>query len=406
MQWVIGKGCNYLFKNEILKLIMSFEMVMNNFMMSKTLDDFLKKNRIDQEMWAASRLNWEQLQLIGRDYESRHEHLRDSAEFFARVIQRFPSVHSVRWRIKDTDHLLEKIVRKRSKNEVKYEDINENNYLSVVTDLVGLRALHLFKDECFAIYEALRSVWEPEENPIAYIREGDSGEWVDNFRELNFDVENHPAGYRSVHFVFSTQPTSRKIFAEVQVRTIFEEGWSEIDHRVRYPNFSDDQLVSYFLNIFNRMAGSADEMGAYVKDLTNALRQSGDELALAHKEKDDALAAMEKAVAELHSEKKQGADTQAHVATLQREIAKLRRSSSDYVSTGLTHRIFETLSNVNDRVIQTSKPDRLDPTLSFPSRLDAERRRAAAESLQRKLQQEMKKREQKKPTDPDTSEEG
>jgi hypothetical protein len=55
---------------------------------------------------------------------------------------------------------------------------------------------------------------------------------------------------------------------ELQVRTIFEEAWSEIDHRVRYPRVSDEELLEQFLAIFSRLAGSADEMGTFIKQLS------------------------------------------------------------------------------------------------------------------------------------------
>jgi hypothetical protein len=70
-----------------------------------SLSDFLGRNRIEAAVWEQSGLSWAQLEDIAVDHNAQLEYLRDSAELFARVIQRFPGVHSVRWRIKDTDHL-------------------------------------------------------------------------------------------------------------------------------------------------------------------------------------------------------------------------------------------------------------------------------------------------------------
>lgn len=292
------------------------------------LDKFLTDNRINQEIWGRASIDWKNLQEIAADHESQLESLRDSAEFFARVIQRFPGVHSVRWRIKDKYHLLEKIIRKRAENNEKYSEINSSNYFEIVTDLIGLRALHLFKDECFAIDRDLRNTWTTTEKPTAYVREGDPEDMTARFQEGDFEVKKHPAGYRSVHYVCSTKPLRRKVFAEIQVRTIFEEGWSEIDHRVRYPNFSDDQLVSYFLTIFNRMAGSADEMGTFVQDLAGTRRQFDYQLSDANRQKEEALSAVEKILAELKEKENQGAEANIKITTLQKEVAKLRTLAS------------------------------------------------------------------------------
>lgn len=293
-----------------------------------SLDDFLARNRIDSAVWERSSIDWTLLQAIASDHESQLDRLRDSAELFARVIQRFPAVHSVRWRVKDTEHLLEKIIRKRSEGQEKYLTIDEKNYFEIVTDLVGLRALHLFKDDCFSIYDALSSTWTPSELPIAYVREGDPQDLTNRFRDRGFEVKEHPAGYRSVHYVCSTQPLQRKVFAEIQVRTIFEEGWSEVDHRVRYPNYSNDQLVAYFLTIFNRLAGSADEMGTFVQELTDSLRTFDLKLATANQQKEEALSAMERMLSDLEAMKKQDANTNDKLATLQQEVVKLKKLTS------------------------------------------------------------------------------
>ena len=68
----------------------------------------------------------------------------------------------------------------------------------------------------------------------------------------------------------------------------------QIDHRVRYPNFSQSQLVAYFLTIFNRLAGSADEMGGFVRGLASTLQELESRAARANNEKQEALPAMEK----------------------------------------------------------------------------------------------------------------
>ncbi|HAS8127151.1 TPA: hypothetical protein I7664_12415, partial [Vibrio vulnificus] len=58
-----------------------------------------------------------------------------------------------------------------------------------------------------------------------------------------------------------------------QVRTIFEEGWSEVDHKVRYPNFSDDPTLIKFLSVFNLLAGSLDDLGTFASELAQFLEE-------------------------------------------------------------------------------------------------------------------------------------
>jgi putative GTP pyrophosphokinase len=292
------------------------------------LDDFLQHNRVDADTWKKASIDWQMLCAIASDHDTHSDRLRDAAELLARVLQRFSAVHSVRWRVKDTQHLLVKIVRKRAQGSTKYADISPNNYFEIVTDLVGLRALHLFKDDCFVINRALLAVWQPTEPPIAYVREGDPEDLTTRFRDHGLEVRKHPAGYRSVHYVVSTRPLNRTVLAEVQVRTIFEEGWSEIDHRVRYPTFSNNPLVNYFLTIFNRLSGSADEMGTFVQGLTKELGDLEARIHQAAQDREAALTAMDKTLKEFDAQKKQDAATNAKLAALQEEVTKLRRQPS------------------------------------------------------------------------------
>lgn len=316
------------------------------------VEDFLTANRLDASTWEKANIAWSTLLEIAADHNAQAERLRDSAEFSARVIQRFDAVHSVRWRIKSADHLLAKIVRKRAEGNPKYTDVSQKNYYEIVTDLVGVRALHLFKDDCFLIDRSLKSTWEPHETPIAYLRSGDPEDLTRRFSESGFAIKTHPAGYRSVHYVFQTQPLQRKVFAEVQVRTIFEEGWSEIDHRVRYPNFSDDQLVGYFLTIFNRLAGSADEMGSFVRDLTAAIQAFRAKVADATREKEEALKAMEKSLGDLEKLKKQDAATNAKLTELQAEVNRLRASPSlESIFSGTTRNAFAGLPPLDTKLL-------------------------------------------------------
>ena len=84
-------------------------------------------------------------------------------------------------------------------------------------------------------------------------------------------MKEHSDGYRSIHYITKTNFTKATVRCELQVRTIFEEGWSEIDHKVRYPDFTDDPLIRDFLHVFNRLSGAADEMGTFVNRLATDL---------------------------------------------------------------------------------------------------------------------------------------
>jgi putative GTP pyrophosphokinase len=289
-----------------------------------TLEQFLERNRISHETWQAAGIEWPALQAISLDYERRTAELTEVAELHARLLQHCPAVHSVRWRLKDGEHLLEKIVRKRAKQAEKYANIDHQNYTRILSDLVGVRALHLFKGDWGPIHVFLSERWTHSEPPVAYVREGDPEDIRTAYGEARCKVENHPAGYRSVHYVVSSRPQKDDILTEIQVRTLFEEGWSEIDHRVRYPNFSDNQLLQLFLATFNRIAGSADELGGFVRTLSSEISRYETARQKSSAELSQHVSRIEQLASALSQQKEKTATQAKQLKELEAEAAKLR----------------------------------------------------------------------------------
>lgn len=256
-------------------------------------EDFKKKfSNINDEILNSSGLNWNDLEVIHSDYIGKKQNLENTAQMIANRLMKINNTHSVRYRIKDEDHLIEKIIRKCVEN--KDRKITLENYSVEITDLIGIRVLHLFKESWSSIYAEIKDTWEFKEKPIAYVRSGDTDVYGNNFGEDDFSVKEHPYGYRSLHFVIETQPSKAKNFIEIQVRTIFEEGWSEIDHFVRYPYDISNPLYSKFLLILNRLAGSSDEMGSFILEMKDVLEIKNSEIS----EKDSVIDGLRKKINE------------------------------------------------------------------------------------------------------------
>lgn len=212
---------------------------------------------------------------IANDYEKHRNDLLDEASYIANKLQRCKGVHTVRSRVKDTDHVVEKIIRKWEEKRIveKYDTISKNNYKEVITDLVGVRAIYLFRKDWELVHNLILSKWEKQEEVVIYYRNGDDLTQYEGYQDC--ERKEHDKGYRSIHYIIpATKIDGLQVCCEVQTRTIFDEGWSEIDHNVRYPSFLDDPHLQEFLNIFNRLAGSADEMGSYVNELVTLIKNN------------------------------------------------------------------------------------------------------------------------------------
>ena len=247
-------------------------------------DTFLEKYHLTT-LFEKAEVDWNALIQIFDDYVDCAGELQATAAYIADRLRPVREVHSLMFRIKDAEHLLEKIIRKKA--AAPDLDVTIDTYRERITDLVGVRALHLFKEEWPTIHDSISTGWDLFETPTANVRRGDPDELTQMFRDKGCEINEHPFGYRSVHYIVRSQPSRKVVLAEIQVRTIFEEGWSEIDHRIRYPYDQDNLVLSQFLVIFNRLAGSADEMGSFIRFLKSELdkRESEHDLATAAHEK-------------------------------------------------------------------------------------------------------------------------
>ena len=144
-------------------------------------------------------------------------------------------VHSVKSRMKDPEHLKDKIQRKLKSGKT----IDENNLFTVVNDLIGVRVLYLYQDQFQLIHnELLKKVdetkdWMFVEAPKAYTWDPETREY---FEKLNIHTEVRDTYYTSVHYVIKPNNELSNTTCEIQVRTLFEEIWGEIDHTINYPH--------------------------------------------------------------------------------------------------------------------------------------------------------------------------
>ncbi len=221
------------------------------------VEEIIKENNIDIEV----------LKDIYNDFVDYEVSYENQADFISNILRSQPMIHSVKSRIKDPDRLIEKIIRKTEDRKLKYgEDFQFtlDNYKNEINDLIGIRVIHIFKDQWQDIHEFITKTWKVIE-VTANVREGDN---TKKFEELDIEVRSRISGYRSVHYLVEFYPTNEKVIAEIQVRTIFEEGYGEIDHRLRYSHVEIPEILKSNLLLFNRIAGSADEMASLINDLS------------------------------------------------------------------------------------------------------------------------------------------
>ena len=140
-----------------------------------------------------------------------------------------PIIYTIKNRLKDIDHLKDKIERKWDEDD----PLTPDNLFDRVTDLAGVRVLHLYQDQFSQIHQLIEQQvnsgdWFFRENPVAYSWDPESSTY---FRELGLEPKIKDSYYTSIHYVVKPKEQSN-ICCEIQVRTLFEEIWGEIDHTI------------------------------------------------------------------------------------------------------------------------------------------------------------------------------
>lgn len=180
-------------------------------------------------------------------------------------------VHSVGFRVKSTDSLRGKLARP------------DKNYRELwdVTDLLGVRVILYFEDEVERAADLLESRLELSlEHSIDKRRRADASSF----------------GYRSVHYVGRVDARTAAALGlpsgaccEVQVRTMLEHAWAEIEHDLGYKSREAVPIVAK--RRLNRLAGLLelcdqefvairDDLARYADALPRRVREAGDEVAL------------------------------------------------------------------------------------------------------------------------------
>lgn len=244
---------------------------------------FLAEYGLSDDDLLAANITWEALDRIGEAYKKLEGTLRELGKSF---IDEYlydietAGIHSYRYRTKGVSQLLEKIIRKKKENPEKFARLDHTNYYKFVTDLIGIRVFFLYREDWRYFHRYLTGRFENDpklyirdrlldfdedpthyymaECPRAYKRAGDSK--IYDSEELQIITDGI---YRSLHYIVKYKGQ----YIEIQGRTLFEEGWGEVDHDIVYKEAEDDEMLRDYSKLLNRLSGLADEMSSYFRRL-------------------------------------------------------------------------------------------------------------------------------------------
>ena len=168
-----------------------------------------------------------------------------------------PIIHSIKSRLKDPSHLADKLQRKLNAGKA----ITKDNIFTEITDFIGVRVLHLYQDQFPEINSAINKKiengdWLFVEQPKAFTWDPES---VQFYKEQNVLTELRDTYYTSIHYLVKPN-NHNSICCEIQVRTLFEEIWGEIDHTINYPHPTDSIACKEQLRVLSKLVSTGTRL--------------------------------------------------------------------------------------------------------------------------------------------------
>lgn len=167
-----------------------------------------------------------------------------------------PLIHSIKSRLKDESHLAEKLNRKWPEST-----ITPKNLFNEITDFAGVRVLHLHTEQFKQIHEGITKhisdgFWVLVEPPTAYTWDPEATAF---FKSLGLNVVTRETYYTSIHYVVKPH-SDTDLTCEIQVRTLFEEVWGEIDHALNYPHKTNSIACREQLRVLAKLASTGTRL--------------------------------------------------------------------------------------------------------------------------------------------------
>jgi len=182
-------------------------------------------------------------------------------------------IYSTKWRLKSASSAY---LKARSKT-------NQYDSLDEITDFGGLRMLCMYEQDIRRVHDFfIRKIIKNEDLKLNLI-EYKTFNWEhDDNEKMNTIVANaglkesiippesskKESGYRSVHYLIKLEKYSTPITIEIQLRTLLQDVWSEIEHSLSYKNGIVDPYIKRNFLLLAESLKTNDSLVAHLYDIS------------------------------------------------------------------------------------------------------------------------------------------
>lgn len=231
---------------------------------------------------------------IYEEYDARDEaRLKKVRHDFLQLLDDIKHVHLSTSRVKNINSILRKIIIKRHQNyrsrKSAYSTVTLKTYGVALTDLVGVRVILSYRGDWINVHQELLKLFPmrdraayhngilPHEPGQTFMAEWPkvyhaAGDRVDSYKQADLEIHQHKKGYRSIHYTISYCNT----YIELQVRTIYDEAWSDVDHRYVYKQEANpsSEALSHLSSMLCQLTNLSNDVGEQMRAVFDGERMS------------------------------------------------------------------------------------------------------------------------------------
>jgi ppGpp synthetase/RelA/SpoT-type nucleotidyltranferase len=171
-------------------------------------------------------------------------------------------IYFSKWRIKKAESAYLKIKRK-------------GRPYKTLTDYGGMRLLCLFEGDMIKIHDYLLWLFKELEYELYeciiynFDRRGDMYYSLKKSEEEHFpghflSSDSKKSGYKSIHYLVHTKDD---LYIEIQLRTLVQDVWCELEHALSYKNGSAHPHIKKSFSLLAKELENVDDMLSYLQDL-------------------------------------------------------------------------------------------------------------------------------------------
>jgi len=172
--------------------------------------------------------------------------------------------HTVKSRNKDPEsfkHRLERIFYQYKKSGKEF-DITKENLFDTITDVAGIRILHIHTEQILQIKPILERIFDQLGYQI--ISGPKANTWdieYENYykKVVGIETTKRNSLYTSIHYIlkFNDKLIPK---CELQIRTLIEETWGEVSHIINYPDETNSVSCKEQIRALARVTSSGTRL--------------------------------------------------------------------------------------------------------------------------------------------------